>query len=184
VTSLRGKMELFEAVRGRRSVRSFKPDLVPSEKLARALDAARWAPSAGNCQPWDFIVVEDSYAKRKLAEAALDQRFLAEAPVVVVVCANEERSASRYGQRGRRFYSLLDAAAATQNLLLAIHALGLGACWVGAFDDQEVADLLGLPVYVRAVAIVPIGVPAEQPTTVRRLPLKEVLYYEKYRETV
>ncbi|MEM2906317.1 MAG: nitroreductase family protein [Candidatus Bathyarchaeia archaeon] len=176
-------MDLFDAVKGRRSIRMFKPEPVPREKLMMALDAARWAPSAGNCQPWVFIIVEDASAKRELAEAALGQVFIAEAPVVVVVCADMERSAARYGERGRRFYCLLDAAAATQNLLLAAHALGLGACWVGAFHDQRVADRLMLPPSIRAIAIVPIGVPAEQRIPVGRRPLEESLHYGKYQRS-
>jgi len=173
-------VDLFEAVKERRSIRSFKPDPVPREKLMTALEAALWAPSAGNCQPWDFVIVEEASTKRQLVELALADAFVAQAPVVVVVCANTQRSAARYGERGRRFYCLLDAAAATQNLLLAVHGLGLGACWVGGFDDQAVASVLGLPPHVRAVAIVPVGVPAGRPPATWRMPLRDLIHYGRY----
>lgn len=167
-------------MRSRRSVRSFRPDPVPREKLLQVLNAAHWAPSAGNCQPWELVVVERPEVRRRLADAALEQSFIADAPLVIVVCANTLRSVTRYGERGRRFYCLLDAAAATQNLLLATHALGLGACWIGAFDDAEVAACIGLPSWIRAVAIVPIGFPDEHPSRTGRMALEQVLHYDRY----
>jgi len=174
-------MDLFEAIRNRRSVRAFKPEPVSDELLNKILEAARWAPSAGNCQPSDFIIVKDPEVKKDLCVAALYQDFIEEAPVNIVVCANEERSAGTYGNRGRRLYCLLDAAAATQNLLLAVHALGLGACWIGAFRDEEVAKALNLPEWVRPIAIIPIGYPAEEPSPTTRIPLKNLVHRERYR---
>ncbi|RLF23588.1 MAG: nitroreductase family protein, partial [Thermoprotei archaeon] len=112
--------------------------------------------------------------------AALGQMWIAEAPVVVVVCANIPRTAWRYGERGRSLYCLQDTAAAIQNMLLAAHALGYGTCWVGAFDEEEVSRILGLPDHVRPVAIVPIGKPAESPIPPPRRPLDEVVHWEKY----
>jgi nitroreductase len=169
-------VDFWQTVRARRSVRAFDEERdVPSEVVTRLLDAAIRAPSAGNCQPWRFFVVRNEDLKRNLARAALDQWFLSTAPVVIVVCADPERSARRYGDRGRRIYSLQDTAAATENLLLAAVASGLGACWVGAFDEEEVARALDLDPLLRPVAILPIGYPAkelEEPT--ERLPLGRV----------
>lgn len=173
-------MELFEAIMERRSVRAFKPTPIPDELLDKILEAARWAPSAGNCQARDFIIVQDLEVKRKLCEAALGQGFIEDAPLNVVVCANERRSARRYGSRGRGFYCLLDAAASVQNILLAVHALGLGACWIGAFNDRMVAEVLNLPQWLRPVAIIPIGYPDEKPWTTPRLPLKNLVYINRY----
>jgi len=173
-------MDLFEAIRNRRSVRAFKPDPVSDELLTKILDAARWAPSAGNCQPSDFIIVKDPEVKRELCVAALYQEFIEEAPVNLVVCANEERSAGTYGNRGRKMYCLLDAAAAIQNLLLAVHALGLGACWVSAFRNEEVTKVLNLPERVRPIAIIPVGYPAEKPLPTNRIPLEELVHRERY----
>ncbi|TKJ31047.1 MAG: nitroreductase family protein [Chloroflexi bacterium B3_Chlor] len=158
-------MDFWQVLEGRRSVRSFNGERdVPSEIVTRLLQAAIRAPSAGNCQPWYFFVVRNQSAKRALAQAALNQWFLSEAPVVIVVCAEPERSAIRYGDRGRRLYSLQDTAAAIENLLLAAVASGLGACWVGAFDEEEASLALDLPSHLRPVAIVPVGYPARRPS--------------------
>lgn len=169
-------MDFWQALEGRRSVRAFdqERDISP-EIVTRLLQAAIRAPSAGNCQPWQFYVVRQASTKRALARAALNQWFLSEAPVVIVVCADPERSAQRYGDRGRYLYCLQDTAAATENLLLAATASGLGACWVGAFDEQGASRALQLPDRLRPVAIVPLGYAAERalhPT--ERLPLDSV----------
>ncbi len=173
-------MDVFEAIKGRRSVRAFKETPIPNEILRRILDAAQWAPSAGNCQARDFILVTDPEVKRKLRIAALNQHFIEEAPINIVVCANEERSARRYGERGRKLYCILDAAASVQNILLAVHALGLGACWVGAFYDEEVAEILNLPRWLKPIAIIPIGYPAEKPWRTSRLPLEALVHKNQY----
>jgi nitroreductase len=154
-------VDFWEVLERRRSVRDFDKERdVSTETVTRLLEAAIRAPSAGNCQPWYLFVVRNQETKRELAQAALGQWFLSEAPVVVVVCAEPERSALRYGDRGRHLYSLQDTAAATENLLLAVVASGLGACWVGAFDEDEASRVLSLPSHLRPVAIVPIGYPA------------------------
>ena len=173
-------MELFEAIMGRRSVRAFKPASVPDELLDKVLEAARWAPSAGNCQARDFIIVQDLEVKRRLCEAAYGQGFIEDAPLNIVVCANEKRSARRYGSRGGDFYCLMDAAASVQNILLTVHALDLGACWVGAFDDRMVIETLSLPKGLRPVAIIPIGYPDEKPWRTPRLSLKELVHINHY----
>ena len=135
------------------------------------------APSAGNCQPWHFVVVRSERTKGQLAEAAYSQWFVAEAPVVIVVCADPDRSARRYGSRGAQLYCLQDTAAATENILLAVTALDLGACWVGAFDERAASKALGLPTNLRPVAIVPIGYPAAHPYRTSRRSLREVVTF-------
>jgi len=175
------RMDLFDAIKNRRSIREFKSDPVPETLLKEILEAAQWAPSAGNCHARDFIVVKNPEVKRRLCEAALKQSFIEEAPVDIVVCANEERSAAVYGGRGRNLYCILDAAAAVQNMLLAAHALGLGACWVGAYSDEEVARTLHLPEWVRPIAIIPIGYPDEKPEPPERIEAHAITYRERYR---
>jgi nitroreductase len=157
-------MDFWQVMEARQSVRAFdrQRDVSP-EVVTRLLHAATRAPSAGNCQPWRFFVVRDQETKRTLARAALNQWFVSEAPVVILVCADPERSARRYGDRGRYLYSLQDTAAATENLLLAAVASGLGACWVGAFDEDAAAEALDLPLHLRPVSIIPIGYPGQQP---------------------
>ena len=169
-------MDLFKAIQDRRSVRVYTDEEVSQEDIEKLIDAARWAPSAGNIQPWEFVVVRDEDVKRGLSIAALDQLFIEQAPVVIVVCANESRSEWGYGERGKTLYCLQDTAAATQNLLLAAHAKGLGACWVGAFYEQEVRKVLDIPMGVRPVAIVPVGYPAETPTPRQRRPMEEIVH--------
>ena len=168
-------MDLFEAIKTRRSIRAFTREEISDREIEKILDAARWAPSAGNIQPWIFVVVKDPGTKRRLSEAALSQFFIEEAPVVIVVCADQERSRRGYGSRGADLYCIQDTAAATQNILLAAHALGLGACWVGAFNEEEVRLILKIPRGIRPVAIVPIGHSAEKPRTIFKRPLSEVI---------
>lgn len=167
--------QVLEVIKKRRSVRAFKKEAIPDEVLLQILEAARWAPSAGNLQPWHFVVVKNNDVKRLLAIAALNQMFIAEAPVVIVVCTIPTVSASRYGVRGEKLYCIQDTAAATQNMLLAAASLGVGSCWVGAFDEDRVRTLLKLPNYVRPVAIVPMGYPAKIPSPPGRRGLKEIV---------
>jgi len=169
-------MDVLEAIKGRRSVREFKPDPVKDEDLKRILEAGRWAPSAGNCQPSEFVVVKDPTVKRRLATAALEETFIAEAPVVIVVCVNVPRTSWRYGRRGEELYCIQDTAAATQNMLLTAYSLGYGTCWVGAFDDDAVAEVIRVPLGVRPVAIIPLGRPAERPSPPSRRPLSEIVH--------
>ena len=174
-------MDVFKAIAGRRSVRTFKSDSISEELLEKILEAARWAPSAGNLQARDFILVKDAEVKKQLREAALDQEFIEEAPVDVIVCANEERSAQRYGERGRSLYCLQDATAAVQNILLMVHNLGLGACWVGAFNERLASQILNLPREIRPVAIIPIGYPAEKPLATSRMSLNDLVHINRYK---
>ena len=173
-------MDVFQAIKERRSIRAFSSEAVRDDDLTKMLEAAIWAPSAGNLQPWEFIIVKSPAKKKEIARAALYQMFIAEAPVVIVVCANIPKTSRVYGERGSSLYCIQDTAAAIQNLLLAVHALGYGACWVGAFREEEVKKILKLPQYVRPVAIIPIGKPAEKPKPPRRVSIDEITYYEEY----
>jgi nitroreductase len=173
-------MDVFEAIKGRRSIRAFQNRDIPPETVDKLIDAARWAPSAGNIQPWEFIIVRKPETKRRLAEAALEQTFIEEAPVVIVVCADENRSSQGYGTRGKTLYCLQDTAAATQNIHLAAYALGLGTCWVGAFREDEAKKILNIPSGVRPVAIIPVGYPAEKPQPRNRRPINQITHYESF----
>lgn len=166
-------MEVLEAIKLRRSVRHFCKKPFPPQALDPLIDALRWAPSAGNLQSRKFYFVFNAGLKGKLAWAALDQDFIAQAPVVVVACA-DHRIASRYGERGVRLYCLMDVAASIQNLLLAAQGEGLGSCWVGAFDEGKVRKILKLPPYLRPVALVPIGFAGEHPEPPPRVARGEV----------
>jgi nitroreductase len=151
---------------------------VSPEAVERLLMAAIRAPSAGNRQPWHFYVVRDPARREALAAAAYGQEFVSQAPLAIVVCADAEQSAGRYGQRGRELYSLQDTAVATEHILLAAVALGLGGCWVGAFDEQAASRALNLPGRHRPIAILPIGKPARPPAArTRRESLEGVTTY-------
>lgn len=159
-------MDFWQVIDERHSVRAFDPDAeVSPETVERLLQAAVRSPSAGNRQAWHFYVVRAAAARQGLAAAAYGQDFVAQAPVVIVVCADPEQSAARYGGRGRELYCLQDTAAATTHILLAAVALGLGGCWVGAFDERQAAHVLDLPARHRPVAILPIGKPAGSSST-------------------
>lgn len=169
-------MELFEAIEGRRSVRQFeRSGVVSDEALRKILHAGVMAPSSGNSQCWRFIVVRDDMIKRRLASEAGHQMFIEQAPVAIVVCADLSAAAAKYGERGSQTFVLQDTAAAIQNMMLAAHALGLGSCWVGAFDESKAVNILELAPHLRPIAMIPIGVPAEKPTRIPpRRSLEEV----------
>lgn len=173
-------MNVFEAIFGRRSVRKFKKEEIDERLVGLMLFCATQAPSAGNTQDWVFIVVKDEEIKRKLAKAALDQDFIVEAPVVVVVCSDLKKISLRFEERGERLYSVQGTAAAIQNMMLAAYALGLGSCWVGAFDEEEVKFILELPENIRPLAIIPIGYPDEKPEAPPRIPFENLTYLDKF----
>lgn len=172
-------MECLEAIKGRRSIRKFKDNPVKKEILEELLEAAQMAPSAGNLQARDFIVISNKVTKQKLAQAALDQSFIEQAPVVIVVVANTDRSSHIYKSRGE-LYAIQDATAAVMNLLLAAHSKGLAACWVGAFDEYAVSDILGIPNRITPIAIIPVGYSNEKPATPLRMGLDKVVHRETW----
>ncbi|MHC3129057.1 MAG: nitroreductase family protein [Candidatus Bathyarchaeota archaeon] len=173
-------MDVLEAINERRSIRAFTDEKVSEKDVERLIDAARWAPSAGNTQPLELVVVKDKEMKRKLSEAALNQTFIQKAPVVIVVCADLNRSSRGYGSRGKHLYSLQDTAAATENILLAAQELGLATCWVGAFREKEVAKAVKAPRNLKPVAIVPVGHPAERPVAPPKRSVNEIVHYETF----
>lgn len=170
-------MEAVQALMTRRSVRSFTRQVVSEEQIETLLKVAVAAPSAGNCQPWRIVVVQDSKTRQGLARAALNQSFVAEAPVVFVVCTVPGESAWRYGRRGESLYCLQDTAALTENLLVAAHAIGLGGCWVGAFDEAAAADVLKLAPGIRPIALVPTGYPSDPSHKPARRPVNHVVQW-------
>lgn len=168
-------MDVARCIEGRTSVRVFKPDPVDDSIITEGLRMANLAPSAGNLQARDFIIVKDASVKKALMHAAFGQEYVRTAPVVVVFCANLERI-GHYGQRGRELYCLQDAAAAVQNFCLFLHSKGLGSVWVGAFDEAKAAAELHTPEHVRPVAIVPVGHPAEKGVVRKRMSSDELVH--------
>ena len=166
--------ECLVAIRTRRSIRKFKDTPLEKEKIVQILSLAQMAPSAGNLQSRDFIIVRDRIIKHKLAIAALDQTFIEQAPVVIVAVANIERSSRRYSSRGE-LYGIQDATASVMTILIAAQSMGISSCWVGAFDEIEVSELLALPYGTKPVAIVPLGIADEAPSPPPRMdPFKNI----------
>lgn len=171
-------MELKEAIKKRRSIRKFADKTVGRDTVKNLLFLANLAPSAGNLQAREFIVIDDEEKKKALAKASYNQHFIAEAPIVIVFCANEKRI-SPYGRRGK-MYCIQDASAAVQNFLLAAVDAGLATCWVGAFDEDDVREILCLPHYIKPVAIVPLGHAAETPFQKELRSLEEMIHYNEW----
>ncbi len=172
-------MELVESIETRVSVRSFTEEDVPEKTVNEALRMAILAPSAGNLQSRDFIVVRNALSKKRLAKAAFGQAFVEEAPVVIVVCANLNRIRN-YGTRGAQLYCLQDSAAAVEHILLYVVSQGFGSCWVGAFDEREVSKVLSIPDNIRPIALLPIGRPMKEGFHTSRLDASELVHREKW----
>jgi nitroreductase len=169
-------MHLDDVIAARQSVRQFVADReVAPEQEQALLEAAVRAPTAGNVQPWHFYVVRDAADRQSLAAAAFGQSFVAQAPLVIVVCVDAERCAARYGERGRSLYCFQDTAAAVTHIQLKAVDLGLGSCWVGSFDEAMAAEVLGMPGNLRPVAMLPIGYPARIAAPRPRRPLADVV---------
>ena len=170
-------MEVLEAIKTRKSVRAYRDIPVEDDKLRLVMAAARLAPSASNRQEWRFVVVRDRGQREKLAEIAGGQRFVAEAPVVIAACAVTDGHLMRCGQA---CYPI-DVAIALDHLSLAAVSLGLGTCWIGAFDEGRVRALLDIPPEVRVVELMTLGYPRDpDPAAKNRLPLEEIVRYENW----
>lgn len=151
-------MEFFEVIKKRHCTRSFDPDKeISQDNLDKIIEAGKSAPSAGGIYPTDFAIAKDQKQKESLAQAALGQNFISKAPVVIVIFADLEKTAQKYGEKGRNLYAIQDSAAATENIFLAAIALGLSACWVGAFDEEKVQKILNLSSHHRPLTIMPVG---------------------------
>jgi len=171
----------MEAIRARRSIRRYKPNAVPHEKEIALLEALRLSPSAGNRQPCRFILVRDPELIRRLAEECSWQRLaplraLTTAPVVIVGCGVPSESLPVGSQDGE----IVDVVIALQSAVLAATGLGLGTCWIGAFHEDRVKTLLGVPEEVRVIALLAVGVPDESPPAKSRKELREILYANVY----
>jgi nitroreductase len=169
-------MTIFDAIINRRSIRDFKDLDIPEKAIDALIEAIRWAPSAGNMQSRKFYFIFNKDVKVKLARAALNQHFIAQAPLTVVACL-DRKIAARYGDRGVNLYSVQDVAASVMNLMLIAHELGLGSVWVGAFNEFEVFEILEMPHNLRPIAIIPVGYPSKIPKPTPRAPQNEIVEF-------
>jgi nitroreductase len=170
-------MDIYTAIATRKSVRSYEDRNVPEEVLTRVLEGARLAPSASNRQEWRFVVVRDPATRQRLAHASNRQRFVGQAPVVLVCCAATDGHIMPCGLPS---FSI-DVAIAVDHITLCAAAEGLGTCWIGAFNEAQVKEIVGIPREVRVVAVLPLGYPLD-PTPARksRLPFDHIVKYERW----
>ena len=168
---------VLNLLKRRRSIRRYRPDPVPDEMVEQLLEAGRWAPSASNRQPWDFIVVRDEAIRQQVAQHAafyfIRWAHAAEAPLLIVLC----------GDARNRFYRQFlheDIGLAGGQIMLQAKALGLGTCWIGALDRKAMAGILKLPDHLEIVGLLTVGFPAENPPPTSRKPLAEIVHYDVY----
>ena len=169
-------MEFFDVLNARHSIRAYAKTPVEDEKLDRILETINGAPSAGNLQAFEVYAVTTGDDRAKLADAALEQDFVAQAPVVLVFCAHAARSAEQYGVRGTGLYCLQDATIACTFAMLAATALDLSSVWVGAFRENIVRRIIHAPETHRPVAMLPIGYPAEAARIRPRRALRDLVH--------
>jgi len=174
-------MDFFDVIASRRSVREFGPQPVSDAALRRVLEAADRAPSAGNLQAYEVVVVRSVEGRRQLARAALGQDFVAAAPAVLVFLTHPDRNAERYGERGARLYSLQDATIAAAHAQLAAHALGLGSVWVGAFDDESIRGVVKAPDGYGVSSLLVLGQPSGAPAVTPRRGVDDLTHHETLR---
>ncbi len=165
--------DVLNLLKTRRSIRKYKDKPVEEEKIQKCLEAARWAPSASNNQPWEFLIVTDKKVRKKLSEIHGSARFVAESPVVFVPLTNPEVHIK---------YHMSDSALATMQYMIEAHSIGLGTCWAGVIGssiEPEIKDLLGVPEHLNILGLVATGYADEEPTRTRK-ELVDLVHYEKY----
>lgn len=191
-------MEFSKLVKKRRSIHHFTADEVSHEDLTYILEAARWAPSAGNSQPWRFIIIRKSENIHKVWETTTGiefpvssrksvhvtpQNFIKKAPALIVVCTDKRAYQGKQSSIHANLYCIQDSANATMNLLLAVTDRGLGACWVGMFREEALKDVLNLPPRIKPVAVIPLGHTKSKEKPRPRKSLEELVHYETYQNT-
>jgi nitroreductase len=178
-------MDVIEAIYKRRSIRSYTDQPVADEILHQILEAGTQAPSAGNMQAWEFVIIKDPAARRKLVDTTdagntarggvYTQEWIMQAPVVVVVCYDVKRMTGRYGRKGRSMMTLMDCMLCVENMVLAATHFGLGSCCVVGFDPKRLMASLPIPKEITPLLLVPLGYPAQDPSAPYRLPLEDLI---------
>ncbi len=171
-------MDIYEVIKKRRSIRKYEPRKIEDDKLERVLNAARLAPSGKNVQAWRLIVTRDPELKEKLIKACKGQKFVAEADCIVTVAVDETSVYQGHGNYMTSF--AVDGAIMLDHLILAATYEGLGTCWIGAFIEEQVKEILNIPDPYRVVAMTPLGYPAQEGKDRGRKPLEEIVSYEKW----
>lgn len=172
------ELSVLDVIRERGSIREYQDRAIPKDELLKIIEAATLAQSAANHQPWQFIVVTEPATKVKLVEAAHNQSFISEAATVVVCLANPGES----GKVGSFDSFLVDLAIAAENIALVAWELGIGSCWIGAFNEEKVKQLFGVPRNIRVVSLLALGYPAEKPKAKHRKAVQKIFHYERYEQ--
>lgn len=174
-------MDAIEAIKARRSIRKYLDVPVEWDKVGQIIEAGKAAPSSGNLQNWKFVIVKEKERRKAIADACLQQHWMTTAPLHIVVVAEPEPAIMHYGVRGDRLYTIQNCAAAIENMLLAAHSLGLGSCWVGAFDEDMLKRAIGCTERVRPQAVITIGYADEKVPEPDEYTLENVAYLEKWK---
>lgn len=173
-------MDIFEAIQKRRSIRSYIEKPVEFEKIATIIEAGHLAPNAGNVQEWKFLLVTEKEKIKQVANYCLEQYWIASAPVLIIICCDPNKQEVQYGLRGVRLYSIQDSACAAENMLLAATGLGLGSCWIGAFDEEKIKEIFNIPKQIRVQSVLTFGYSNELPTQQDRSSLESMTYFNEY----
>lgn len=177
-------MNFLDLVKSRCSVRKFKDKMVEEEKLKYVLEAGRLAPSAGNRQPWYFIVLQQSKLKAEVIDTYLtyQKSFAKDVPALIVICGDHNQA---WRRRDGKDHCDIDVSIAIDHMMLAAAEVGLGTCWIGGFDSMQCHKILNLPLHMEAIALLPIGYPENVPSSVlskNRKALEEVVFWDKLPE--
>jgi len=178
------KMETLDCIRTRRSVRKYLDKAPPMDLVGQVLEAGRMAPTSGNLQNYKIILVKDKGLREAIAEACNEQYWMASAPVHLVVVAEPQRARQFYYERGEKFYSVQNCANVAMSMMLAAWDQGLGTCWVGAFDEEKLRGVLGIPDYVWPQAVITLGYPAEKPGIPDRFKLWDMVFLNGWEKRI
>lgn len=170
-------MNVFDAIKKRRSIRGYLDKPIEEEKLERVLEAGRLAPSAKNAQDWKYVVIRDAKLRKEVAKACHNQMFIAEAPVVIVGCSIVPDFKLSCGQLA----GPIDLTISMDHMTLAATEEGLGTCWIGSFDEGQVKKVLGIPEKIRIIEILPLGYPAVEGSFRGRKSFDEVFVFDKWK---
>lgn len=177
-------MNVFEAITSITMTKDFQKDAVDEKMIGLILHIGTYAPSAGNLEEWEFVVVEDDGGKKALSAAALDLRHVRKAPAVIVICADVRKAALKYGKRGELVYAPEDAGACAAFMGVAANALGLGFDLVKGFDEEEVRNALNLPENLRPMVLMPVGYPKGDREDVKVNPFENVTHVNRYGQKI
>jgi nitroreductase len=165
--------DILELIKARRSIRRYQKKEVPKEVIERLIEAARWAPSGVNIQPWHFVAVTREDLRRKVGAQAkfffIKSRHVYEAPLLIVICGNTKSA-----------FHMVDCCLAGANIIMEAISLGLGTCWIGAFNEKRIKEILEIPEEMRVIGLITVGYPAETPSPPPKLTLSEILHWERF----